>query len=405
MKRKKIDPDVTSEKNGTILHEACYEGDVPIIKYLVGKSQQNLKNVDYDGNTPLHEACRNHSITPEMIRYILTFDSLYFCPNNSGFTPLHIAVKNKNYFLAFCLMRKLRPTNDQHLLHLLFESQHKNTQFLQFFLKESPFLPDEIDETGKTVFQKVCTSGDTNSVKYFIDHHYFDPKQLPEIIHDTIFAGQESVVIIFATCFKDYFLKVIENNEKTLTTLFDKFPLNGVHKILLQLNILSVIDFENNTVLHLACSAGNLDLIQELVSEYKLNPMQPNVKGNTPLSNACCNGHINCVKYIIEYSENMDNLSYKAEDTFLLFAASKSRNVDLLKYLVDKGCPYKLHYLGNSLLHVVCENKDILMSQYLVNDLHLDPAEKNDEGITPLEIACRKNCLQIVKFLVEIHEM
>ena len=403
IKTKLISHDVKDEKGNTIWHEICKKCDIIMLKYLAKESQTSLKLRDNNGNTPIHEVCRNPNITNEMIQYILSLDLSYFCSNNKGFTPLHTAVDNKCYFLAFCLMKKLKPLNDDLLLHLLFETKHSESEFLKIVLKQTAnVLPDSINQSGKTVFQKACTNGDIDSVKFFIEQKNFDPQQVPAIIYETIIAQQIDVLMYFAQSakFKPTFIDILHEDQKLVTIMFDKFPLKRTYELLYELNSTILIDYENNTLLHLACSAGEYEMVQTLISTSGLNPLEPNLNNNTPLANACSNGHINIVKHIVNHCETKDK-NYKS-DTSLLFIACKSRNTELLQFLVAKSSNFikdMKNSEGNSLLHVACENKDFLMVQHL-ESLGCNPKERNEKGFTPLEIACTKRSVEIVRFLV-----
>ncbi len=51
-----------------------------------------------------------------------------------------------------------------------------------------------------------------------------------------------------------------------------------------------------DTPLSLACANGHLDTVKYLVNEHRCDPGTVNKAGDTPLSLACANGHLDTVK-------------------------------------------------------------------------------------------------------------
>ena len=99
----------------TPLHEAAFQGDLEVFKYIA--NQANNKNpVDEDGKTPLHNAVTHRHI--QIVKCIMDLideekksDPLTFflsmnknVKNNLGLTPIHIAVQRRNYEICKVLI-------------------------------------------------------------------------------------------------------------------------------------------------------------------------------------------------------------------------------------------------------------------------------------------------------------
>ena len=99
----------------TPLHEAAFQGDLAVFKYIA--DQANNKNpVDEDGKTPLHNAVTHGHI--QIVKCIIDLideekksDPLTFflsmnknVKNNLGLTPMHIAVQRRNYEICKVLI-------------------------------------------------------------------------------------------------------------------------------------------------------------------------------------------------------------------------------------------------------------------------------------------------------------
>uniref|UniRef100_A0A0R3QCG1 ANK_REP_REGION domain-containing protein n=1 Tax=Brugia timori TaxID=42155 RepID=A0A0R3QCG1_9BILA len=105
----------------------------------------------------------------------------------------------------------------------------------------------------------------------------------------------------------------------------------------LELN-LSEDESEDNgdMLLNLAVSAGYLDLTKELV-EIRGNPNYVNINNDrTPLMEACCAGHSDIVKHLLEHGADMNAMS-ATKNTPLIYA-SAAGNVECASLLLDYGC-------------------------------------------------------------------
>ena len=82
------------DKNGfTPLYLACYENNVEIVRLLLEKDA-DINKEDKDGNTPLHVACYENNV--EIVRLLLEKDADINKEDKDGITPLHVAIKYKN---------------------------------------------------------------------------------------------------------------------------------------------------------------------------------------------------------------------------------------------------------------------------------------------------------------------
>ncbi len=81
--------------NRSLLHIACDNGDIPLVKYLVEKGV-SLKAKDKNGWTPLHIACGpGPGDDNELVHYLIQNGADRYARDMNQHTPLHLATQFK----------------------------------------------------------------------------------------------------------------------------------------------------------------------------------------------------------------------------------------------------------------------------------------------------------------------
>ena len=81
--------------NRSLLHIACDNGDIPLVKYLVEKGV-SLKAKDKSGWTPLHIACGpGPGDDRELVHYLIQNGADRYARDMNQHTPLHLATQFK----------------------------------------------------------------------------------------------------------------------------------------------------------------------------------------------------------------------------------------------------------------------------------------------------------------------
>ena len=415
MIKKRLVSSTTVDKNGdTLLHRACFYCDTHMLNYLVKEEKWPLRIQNRSGDTPIHIACGRSTLTKEMFEFIFSFGHCCFgIGNKKDFTPMHIAVDETNYFLAFCLFEKVQQLgrekkdikNSCCLLLQILSNRNHHLIVLQHFLSRIKLHVDSInlDETltddGKTLSQTILESGNLYLIKYCIQRMNMNPFKWS--IHNIVRSRHFYVLKYLALNFREQFLNAVESDQKIKNALINDLDFKYAYSILQQIDSkhFSITDDAGNTMLHLACRSERLlGLVEQLISTFHLDPMKENVHGITPLSNACSLGHMKIVKCVLEKRQYKTN-------TMLLFNACNSTNLDLVKYLFSKESSAS-HPIkdkdGNSLLHQACTKENYRLVCYLVLEQNYSPLYRNTAGISPLESVCSKRCLSIFGFFASL---
>ena len=110
--------------------------------------------------------------------------------------------------------------------------------------------------------------------------------------------------------------------------------------------------------------------------------------GLTPLVAACEAGHMGVVKYLLE-TEGVDPEQAARDGTTPLLAAALKGHLKIVKYLTEKGIsPVQLKEIhGTTLIHAAAKSGNIKLLEHLIDELRVNPEEKDENGATPLDHA------------------
>lgn len=157
-------------------------------------------------------------------------------------------------------------------------------------------------------------------------------------------------------------------------------------------------DLDRQTPLVLACQAGHLNAVKELL-ELGASARRGTTKdGSTPLFVAALHGHIDVMKVLLAKDASLVNTTI-ANGQSALFAACQRRRPDAAKYLLDMGADVdKQSEDGQTPLFIACirafETVELLISRGASVNHGLG------DGSTPLFVASEKGKVDAVRLLL-----
>ena len=242
----------------------------------------------------------------------------------------------------------------------------------------------------------------------------YDGHPLIEIIVDYLLLTSESLNEIL-------YEKTINNSYNISITLLDYTVMTNdikITKLLLQqdridINKSSINEGPSNihTPLYFACEYNYLSLVKILLKEPKINVNSIHQIDGTPLMIACKFNNIEIVKELLDHKDININLILNNNMNLSAFiAATMSNNLEILKFLVDKGADYNhCLTLGNTVL--ICYIKIFTkngMKKHKINyeiikyfiKLGID-VNKKSVMKTSLYYAIRLKDIKIIELLLE----
>ena len=425
----------------TLLHVAAYFGNLLKVKAYtqIQPSVYDPLDINRQGNTALHVAVEAGHLN--IVRYFIeecqvSASSL----SDTGSTPLHTACKHKQYKIAKYLIHQgVDPLveNDEKETPLFIACRCGDEKMVEFLVKramEHQLLNDFIHSTnvsGKTVLHCAVESCNVQLVKTLISKYKMPPeisKNSTAPFHLAVCTGSVEMV--------SYFCSLQNCNTNAVAN-------------------------DGNTAIHFAARKGFLDILRLFFTNGCCKRKYfhtKNILGYTPLFIAAQHGHIDCVKYLLEFVNG--NVIDKFGIT-PLHAATKCGRFEVVKLLAehfpkhayqeDTSCMTPLHSAvaplqkltsqvdwtaehlkdevpppsseyfkivkfltlkmkcdpdcgdknGNTPFHYAAMYGSLETVKFLVNKIKTNPNVRNKQYILPLHLACKTGRKDVVQFLLE----
>ena len=349
------DPMARDINGNTPLHYACYNDCLKIAQYLISKAHCNPSCENDDSNTPLHIACDYRHI--DIVQYLLsTGKANPLAKNNNDKIPmyerlpmLHLAAREDWMDIIIDLITNYKcDTNckdDSRCTPLHYAANNNHLEVVRYLINEQHCDPMARDINGNTPLHYACYNDCLKIAQYLISEAHCNPScenndgNTP--LHYACDCRHRDIVqYLLSTGKVDPLAK---NNN-------DKIPM-----------------YEQLPMLHLAAREGWMDIIIDLITNYKCDTNCKDNSGCTPLHYAANDNHLEVVRYFIN-EQHCDPMT---------------RDND-----------------GNTPLHIACWNDCLKIAQYLISEAHCSPLCENNDGDTPLHIACVNNYIQIVQYFL-----
>jgi ankyrin repeat protein len=154
--------------------------------------------------------------------------------------------------------------------------------------------------------------------------------------------------------------------------------------------------------LHNAVKLGQLETVQDIMDQNRVDINDKNSAHETPLHIACAMGHSGIVHLLIINGTSMcERDSYNNAP---IHRAAGMGHTDIVDMIVTEfGCdPTIRGYQGRSLLHFACGSGNVKLLEMLVQKEFLDPVNDRDAcGLTPLHIAALCGHEKIINMFID----
>lgn len=163
---------------------------------------------------------------------------------------------------------------------------------------------------------------------------------------------------------------------------------------------LKTYDEQWNTPLHIVCKYGKFDVIKLLYKKKISNIYEKNAEGDMPFELACLHGHTKILKLFIKNKDlnvcsiDKNNLEFD----LLPSICEKGYNKVFKLLLTNRNDVNSLRIVGESILHYVCRQRNLELVKFLIEkcQMSVDVLCQN----CPLHVACERGYAEIVAYLL-----
>ncbi|CAE7245802.1 Ank2 [Symbiodinium natans] len=155
---------------------------------------------------------------------------------------------------------------------------------------------------------------------------------------------------------------------------------------------------QGNELLYNECAFGHNREVVQLLLEARVDPNTATEDGSTALIGACDEGRPEIVQSLLASDADVNLIDSNGFPA--LFLASQNKHAEVVRMLVQAGADPDKEIMQTTVLHNACVENSVEVVRWL---LHAKAAldQANEDGTTPLNLACSFGHLEIVRLLVE----
>ncbi|XP_071098527.1 uncharacterized protein [Haliotis cracherodii] len=454
---KGADLTLTDDCNDNILHLSCEGGNKPLVEYLLSKTDINSRGnkgwtpvmnaaskgrkdvfdflvlkgaditlTDYDNDNILHLACEGGN--KALVEYLLPTTDINK-RGNKGWTPvMNAAWKGRKDVFDFLVSKgadiTLTDYDNDNILNLACGGGNK--ALVEYLLRKTDI--NIRGNNGWTPVMNAAWSGKKDVFDFLVSKGAditLTDYDNDNILHLACEGGNKPLV--------EYLLPKTDINTrgnmgrtpvmnaawKGRKDVFDFLVSKGAD--------ITLTDYDNDNILHLACEGGNKALVEYLLPSTDIN--KRGNKGWTPVMNAAWKGrkdvfdslvskgaditltdddndnilHLACEggnKPIVEYLLPKTDINTRGNNGLTpVMTAAWSGKKDVFDFLVSMGADITLtDYDNDNILHLACEGGNKALVEYLLPSTDIN--KRGNKGWTPVMNAAWKGRKDVFDSLV-----
>ncbi|XP_065668333.1 serine/threonine-protein phosphatase 6 regulatory ankyrin repeat subunit C isoform X7 [Hydra vulgaris] len=363
---------------------------------LLSRSGANIDIINSDGDTPLHAAVRARNYP--VIKILLEEGASVVIKNSAGETPIHLSILSMSVSGLLVLIDEMKRFMAEDDFRLYINSKNKHGETALHYCARIPpknenqaiyndliklLLDNNAEsniptlETNETPIHYCCQNGNADILRMIFAS--LSVKESSKAANLTNNVGWSALLV---ACYYGHpsIVRILLENEARV----DYFDENG------------------KAALHLACEHGHI-LCVEMLMEKKAFVDAKTKIGETPVSLAAANGHSQLVEMLVKKyhaSYNIQSLTKRSA----LHMASENGHLHSCRTLIQLGAdPMMIDMNQAAPIHLAAENNHSdIVKMFL--DVRPDLASFiNKDGNNCAHIAAAKGSLEVIKSLIKVN--
>ncbi|XP_067660118.1 putative ankyrin repeat protein RF_0381 [Haliotis asinina] len=376
-----------------ILHLACIGGNLQIVKYVLAQKIGDINTRDMNGRTPvLHAASAGHKDVFDVLVEAGAHLSLL---DGDKETILHVACEGGNVEIIKHLLKQDFVDIDTRDISgwtpVMYGARHGHKNVFDVLVDKGADL-SLVGRHKTNILHFACVGGNVEIIKYLLKYNIVD-------IDSRLDKG---------------WTPIMQGASEGHKNVFDVLVKAGAD--------LSLVAGNKETILHVACEGGNVEIIKYLLTQGIVDIDNQDSNGRTPVMQAATFGQNDAFDLLVEAGANLSLVDYDEETIFQL--SCEGGNVDIIKYvlahenvdingrdgsglttvmyaviseqddvydlLVKWGADLSLlDKDNNNILHLACGGDNVEIVRHLLTHNIVDINSRNGEDRTPAMIAAR----------------
>ncbi|XP_067685768.1 ankyrin-3-like [Haliotis asinina] len=329
---------VTDEDGQTILHHACYGGNMEIVNYILIQNIVDINSKDDNGVTAVLVAASLGN--REVFDFLVRQGADILVADDDGQNILHLACQKGNVEMVKYILTKKRlginTKGSRGMPPVLQSVYYGKKEVFDVLVKQGADL-SVVDKNGDSILHLACRRGNVEMVNDILTQKFVN-------INTKGYMGMPPVLL--AVCFF--------NRE-----VFDLLVKKGAD--------LSVVDKHGDNILHLFCRYGNMKMVNYILTHTTLNINSTNNKKMTPLLMAAYHGKKDVLGLLLETGADTSAVDHK----------------------------------NNNVLHLSCTGGHVDTVKFILNLNIVDINSKDLSGVTPVMLAAYWRKREIFDILVQ----
>ncbi|XP_046340859.2 putative ankyrin repeat protein RF_0381 [Haliotis rufescens] len=389
--KKGSDLSLLDDDDNNILHLACREGNVEIVKYIHSQKIIDIESRGAFEETPLMFAAEFGK--GEVFSYLMEVGANIYKVDRDSENILHLSCKGGNVEIVDYVLKQnvidLNSREKKGMTPLLLSAYFGERDVFDLLIGRGADT-SSVNDFGENILHFSCRGGNVDIVKYVLKQNVVDIESRDNV-------GMTPVLLAAFWGKRDAFDLLIGRGADP-----------------------TVVDENGDNILHHSCRGGNVDIVKSVL---KQNVVDINSRGNggmTPVLMAavfakrdvfdlligrgadttgvdedgenilhlsCKGGNLEIVKYILK-QDIVDINSDRTDGMTPLLLSAYLGERDVFDLLIGRGADISsVNDFGENILHFSCRGENVDIVKYVLKQNVVDINSRDNEGMTPVLLA------------------